>query len=58
MKAFYVEYAISLPPVRQFNDMSIICQIPWAHNIVLMEKIKSIDERLWYAQKAIENRRE
>ncbi len=55
MKAFYTEYSISLPPVRQFDDMSIFGHIPWAHNIVLMEKIKILDERLWYAQKAVDN---
>ncbi|MBD2158873.1 PDDEXK nuclease domain-containing protein [Leptolyngbya sp. FACHB-16] len=30
-------------------------QIPWYHNIALLEKLKSPEQRLWYAQKAIEN---
>ncbi|OEE38254.1 hypothetical protein A1QO_02435 [Vibrio genomosp. F10 str. ZF-129] len=30
-------------------------QIPWGHNIVLIQKLKSNNERLWYADKAIEN---
>lgn len=58
MKAFYLAYPNCLPPVRQFTDMSdlsILSRIPWAHNIVLIEKIKSAEERLWYAQKAIES---
>ncbi|MBE9033497.1 DUF1016 family protein [filamentous cyanobacterium LEGE 11480] len=29
--------------------------IPWRHNIALLNKLKATDERLWYAQKAIEN---
>lgn len=30
-------------------------QLPWGHNLVLLDKLKSPDERLWYAAKAIEN---
>ena len=29
-------------------------QIPWGHNITLLEKLHGREERLWYAQKAIE----
>lgn len=29
--------------------------IPWGHNVVLIQKIKDQDERLWYAQKTLEN---
>ena len=32
-----------------------VAQIPWGHNIVLMDKVKSEEQRLWYIQKAIEN---
>jgi predicted nuclease of restriction endonuclease-like (RecB) superfamily len=32
-----------------------VAQLPWRHNIALLEKLKSIEERLWYAQKAVEN---
>lgn len=30
-------------------------QIPWGHNIVLLQKLKDTTERLWYASKTIEN---
>ncbi|GAP99547.1 hypothetical protein NIES2104_61130 [Leptolyngbya sp. NIES-2104] len=30
-------------------------QLPWRHNIALLEKLKSLDMRLWYGEKAIEN---
>jgi predicted nuclease of restriction endonuclease-like (RecB) superfamily len=30
-------------------------QLPWTHNLVLLEKTKSRQARLWYAQKAIDN---
>ena len=32
-----------------------VAQIPWGHNIVLMDKLEDNDIRLWYAQKASEN---
>lgn len=31
-----------------------LAQLTWYHNITLLEKIASADERLWYAQQAIE----
>ena len=33
----------------------VLAKIPWYHNITLLEKLKGSDERLWYAQKVIEN---
>ena len=32
-----------------------VAQITWSHNIILLTKCKSIEERFWYAEKAIEN---
>jgi predicted nuclease of restriction endonuclease-like (RecB) superfamily len=32
-----------------------VAKLPWRHNICILEKIKAADQRLWYAQKAIEN---
>lgn len=32
-----------------------VAQLPWATNIVLLSKIDDPNERLWYAQKTIEN---
>lgn len=29
-------------------------QIPWRHNQVLLDKLKKLEERLWYAQKSLE----
>lgn len=31
-----------------------VSQLPWGSNIVLMQKLSSQDDRLWYAQKALE----
>lgn len=30
-------------------------QIPWRHNQVLLDKLKTPEQRLWYAQKSFEN---
>jgi predicted nuclease of restriction endonuclease-like (RecB) superfamily len=32
-----------------------VAQLPWRQNIALLEKLKDLDERLWYAQKTLEN---
>jgi len=33
----------------------LVAQIPWGHNIFLMDKVDTQEERLWYANKIIEN---
>jgi predicted nuclease of restriction endonuclease-like (RecB) superfamily len=30
-------------------------QLPWGHNLVLLDKLSTQESRIWYAQKAIEN---
>lgn len=47
MKSFYTTYEIVSRTVRQLEDMPIF-SIPWGHNVVLITKVKSIEERLWY----------
>ena len=41
-------------PDREFVQQ-VVAQIPWGHNIILMDKVSNSDERVWYIQKAIEN---
>src|SRR6266850_7841703 len=31
----------------------VAAQLPWFHNITLLEKLKPVEERLWYARQAI-----
>jgi len=43
-----------------FNDTDAIVQqavgqIPWGHNLVLLSKLKTSEQRLWYARKTIEH---
>lgn len=50
MRAFYLAYSQEAQFVTQ-----PVSQIPWGHNIVLIQKIKDNAERLWYAQQTVEN---
>lgn len=34
---------------------TVSAQIPWSHNIAILDKVKSSDQRLWYIQKTSEN---
>jgi predicted nuclease of restriction endonuclease-like (RecB) superfamily len=45
--------SIVAQPVRQLENSNLsqpVREIPWGHNIVLIEKLEQLDERLWYAQ--------
>jgi predicted nuclease of restriction endonuclease-like (RecB) superfamily len=33
----------------------VLAQIPWYHNLALLEKVDRLEDRLWYAYKAIEH---
>lgn len=33
----------------------VLAQIPWYHNIALLDKLKDTDERLWYAKETVVN---
>ncbi len=52
---------ISAQPVRQMPDWTVnhqddvlFLQLSWSHNIVLMQKIKDLPTRLWYARQTLE----
>jgi len=49
IKAFYEEYKESeIMP-------QLVAQIPWGHNIILIEKIKDVKIREWYINECIKN---
>ena len=50
MRQFYLAYRDMGPIVPQ-----LVGQIPWGHNLVLLEKEKDLQKRLWYAEKTIEH---
>ena len=48
---------IGQPPVAQLPgpDCRELLQVPWAHNLVLMQKVGDLPTRLWYARQAFEH---
>ncbi len=44
---------------RTYPDITIVqrsvAQLPWRHNIALMEKVKDPEQREWYAKQTLEN---
>ncbi len=60
MVQFYHEYfndvAIRQQPVAQIELInSMILKLPWGHNVILMQQVKPLDERIWYVNQAIDN---
>ncbi len=62
MRAFYMAYTVGvkiLPqPVAELDGKSLpqaVAEIPWDHNMVILEKIKNPLERIWYAKAALEH---
>ncbi len=60
MVQFYKEYSdlpIGKQSVSQLeaSHLALITHIPWGHHILLMQKIKDKDIRLWYMQTCLEN---
>ena len=48
MKTFYTEYK------DDSEFVQLVAQLPWTHNIILIEKIKNKSIRKWYIEKCIE----
>lgn len=46
------QFAESFP---EDNWAAAAAQIPWGHNMVILDKIEKQDQRLWYIQQTIEN---
>lgn len=49
MRAFFLAYEDNPEIVPQ-----LVAQLPWAHNAILIEKLKTTQERVWYAKKTLE----
>ena len=50
---YMAKYALAYPD-RKFVQ-TVSAQIPWSHNIAILEKVKEPEQRIWYIQKTIEN---
>lgn len=48
MRAFAAAYP-DLAIVQQ-----VVAQIPWGHNVRLLDRVKALEERLWYARATVE----
>ena len=47
-------FSIETYPDCEFVQQ-VVAQIPWGHNIVLMDKIANPEERKWYIEKSAQN---
>ena len=48
--------AVAQFPVPEWaNLQQLVAQLPWGHNILLIQKVKDINKRHWYMQQSIEN---
>jgi predicted nuclease of restriction endonuclease-like (RecB) superfamily len=50
----YMRHFAKTWPDRPITQQ-LVAKLPWGHNIVLLQKLSNDSERLWYAQKTIEN---
>jgi predicted nuclease of restriction endonuclease-like (RecB) superfamily len=62
MRGFYLAYkeALQIVPqavgqIAQEGLPEALTGIPWGHNVVLIEQVKDLSERLWYARKTRES---
>ena len=56
--AFPAPDAIGQPPVAQSSapkGQLPVAQVPWAHNVLLMQKVKDLPTRRWYMEQALAN---
>ena len=47
------KFAESYPDFQIVQQL--VAQLPWGHNIILLDKVKSEQERLWFANQTIKN---
>ena len=51
----YMAKFAEIYPDREFVQ-TVSAQIPWSHNIAILEKVKDQEQRVWYIKKTAENR--
>ncbi len=52
-----VPQAVGQLPVNEHSVIvqRLVAQIPWGHNILLMERVKDLSSRFWYMEQTIQN---
>lgn len=54
--AAFVQAALApIPETPPSIVQAALAQLPWYHHIALLDKLKSTEDRLWYAAKAVEH---
>ena len=55
-KEYDADVAIGKQPVSQLENVKqVVSQLPWGHNILLMQRIKDMDVRIWYMEQTVQN---
>lgn len=61
MRAFYLAYTQEVQKLSNSgaeldgqNLPQAVAEIPWGHNVLLLEKVKDVQARLWYIHKTLE----
>jgi predicted nuclease of restriction endonuclease-like (RecB) superfamily len=54
MRLFYLAYQKVAQTVPQLDVLPVF-KIPWGHNIILLQKLDSEEERVWYAEETIKH---
>ena len=52
---YYMKRLYSFYSGRDECVQQVVAQIPWGHNILILENIKEKDQALWYVRKTLEN---
>lgn len=61
MRSLYVSYTRDIGPLLPLPGVDgeflpqAVAEIPWGHNILLLEKLDDPSDRLWYARKTVEH---
>lgn len=50
---YMIQFAKEYPDFK--ISQQLVGQIPWGHNILIIQKLNSLEEKLWYVKKTIEN---
>jgi len=53
MRSFFLAYPIAPQGIAQLEELPVF-NIPWGHNIILLERLKEAEARFWYAQRVLE----
>lgn len=52
-----VPQAVGQLPINEYSVIvqRLVSQIPWGHNILLMERVKDLSSRFWYMEQTVQN---